>query len=49
MWTFVPIEGVEPTNNGAERAVRHGVIYRKLSGGTKSEAGSRFRVQPTIP
>ncbi len=42
LWTFVEIEGVEPTNNSAERAVRHGVIYRKLSGGTKSEAGSRF-------
>jgi len=33
---------VEPTNNGAERALRHGVIYRKTSGGTESEAGSRF-------
>lgn len=42
LWTFVDKEGVEPTNNGAERAVRHGVIYRKLSGGTKSAAGSRF-------
>ena len=42
MWTFVRIEGVEPTNNSGERAVRHGVIYRKLSGGTKSAAGSRF-------
>ena len=42
MWTFVRIEGVEPTNNSGERAVRHGVIFRKLSGGTKSVAGSRF-------
>jgi transposase len=42
MWTFVRTEGLEPTNNCAERAVRHGVIYRKLSGGTKSAAGSRF-------
>jgi transposase len=42
MWTFVRVEGVEPTNNSGERAVRHGVLYRKLSGGTKSEAGSRF-------
>jgi transposase len=42
LWTFVRIEGVEPTNNDAERALRHGVIYRKLSGGTDSEAGSRF-------
>ena len=42
LWTFVRVEGVEPTNNGAERALRHGVIYRKLSGGTASESGSRF-------
>jgi transposase len=42
LWTFVRAEGVEPTNNHAERALRHGVIYRRLSGGTDSEAGSRF-------
>jgi transposase len=42
LWTFVRVEGVEPTNNDAERALRHGVVYRKLSGGTESEAGSRF-------
>jgi transposase len=42
LWTFVRVEGVEPTNNDAERALRHGVIYRKTSGGTDSEAGSRF-------
>lgn len=36
------VEVVEPTNNDAERALRHGVIYRKLSGGTDGEAGSRF-------
>ena len=42
LWTFVRVEGVEPTNNDAERALRHGVIDRKLSGGTASESGSRF-------
>jgi transposase len=42
LWTFVRVEGAEPTNNHAERALRHGVIYRKLSGGTDSSAGSRF-------
>jgi transposase len=42
LWTSVRVEGVEPTNNDAERALRHGVIYRKTSGGTDSEAGSRF-------
>src|SRR5512147_2400671 len=42
LWTFVGVEGVEPTNNDAERALRHGVIDRKLSGGTDSESGSRL-------
>jgi transposase len=42
LWTFVRVEGVEPTNNDAERALRHAVIWRKTSGGTDSEAGSRF-------
>jgi transposase len=42
LWTFVRVVGVEPTNNHAERALRHGVIYRKLSGGTDSASGSRF-------
>ena len=35
-------EGVEPTNNAGERSLRHAVIWRKLSFGTQSEAGSRF-------
>src|SRR5512143_1873291 len=42
LWTLVRVGGVEPTNNDAERALRHGVIDRKTSGGTASEAGSRF-------
>jgi transposase len=42
LWTFVRVEGEEPTNNDAERALRHGVIYCKLSGGTDSESGGRF-------
>ena len=42
MWTFVRVEGVEPTNNDAERALRHAVIWRKTSFGTQSEAGSTF-------
>jgi transposase len=40
--TFVRVEGVEPTNNEAERSWRHAVLYRKTSGGTDSESGSRF-------
>lgn len=42
LWTFTRVEGVEPTNNAAERALRHAVIWRRISGGTASEAGSRF-------
>lgn len=42
LWSFVHCEGVEPTNNAGERALRHAVIWRKLSFGTQSAAGSRF-------
>ena len=42
LWTFVRVEGIEPTNNAAERALRHAVMWRKTSRGTDSEAGSRF-------
>lgn len=42
LWRFLCNEGVEPTNNAAERALRGPVIYRKLSFGTQSESGSRF-------
>ena len=42
LWMFVDIEGVEPTNNAAERSLRHAVIWRKLSFGTQSPSGSRF-------
>jgi transposase len=42
LWTFLTVGGVEPTNNAAERALRHAVIWRKLSFGTQSAAGSRF-------
>lgn len=42
LWAFVEHDGVEPTNNASERALRHGVIWRKLSFGTQSAAGSRF-------
>lgn len=42
LWVFVDTDGVEPTNNAAERALRHAVIWRKLSFGTQSAGGSRF-------
>lgn len=42
LWTFARIQGVEPTNNAVERALRHAVIWRRISGGTDSLHGSRF-------
>jgi len=42
LWMFLEHPGVEPTNNAAERALRHAVIWRKLSFGTQSARGSRF-------
>jgi transposase len=42
LWAFVWREGIEPTNNAAERALRHAVLWRKGSGGTDSTRGSRF-------
>jgi transposase len=42
LWTFVRHDGVEPTNNAAERAMRPGVLWRKGSFGTQSAEGSRF-------
>lgn len=42
LWTFAQVEGVKPTNNAAERAIRKGVLWRKGSFGTHSAAGSRF-------
>ena len=35
-------EGVEPTNNLAERGLRPAVIWRKISGGNQSDWGLRF-------
>jgi len=42
LWTFARVDGVEPTNNGAERALRPAGLWRKGSFGSDSEAGSRF-------
>jgi transposase len=42
LWTFVETPGVEPTNNFAERTIRHAVLWRKGSFGTDSAEGSRF-------
>lgn len=42
LWTFVDVEGVQPTNNLAEQKIRPGVLWRNSSFGTQSKAGSRF-------
>jgi transposase len=42
LWTFVAVDGVAPTNNAAERALRRAVVWRRRSFGTQSAEGSRF-------
>jgi transposase len=42
LWTFVRVEGIEPTNNSVEKQLRPAVLWRKVSYGTQSEQGNRF-------
>lgn len=42
LWTFIEVEGVEPTNNHAERELRAFVLWRRRSFGTQSERGNLF-------
>jgi len=42
LWTFARRAGVEPTNNLAERVLRHAVLWRKNSFGTQGLPGRRF-------
>jgi transposase len=42
LWLFLLEDGVEPTNNRAERALRFAVIWRRLMQGTSSEKGDRW-------
>ena len=42
LWLFVTVEGLEPTNNAAERAIRPAVLWRRTSFGSQSEGGSVF-------
>ncbi len=44
LWTFadVPDAHLDPSNNAAERAVRHAVLMRRLQGGTQADQGSRW-------
>jgi len=43
LWTFLDIEGIEPTNNAAEHALRQSVIQRKISQGVQSRQGAICR------
>jgi transposase len=45
LWTFLEKPGIEPTNNGAERALRQAVIQRKISHGVQSRAGGLCRTR----
>jgi transposase len=42
LWTFARVEGIEPTNNLAERTLRKAVLWRKGSFGSASVEGGRF-------
>ena len=42
LWTFIDVEGVQPTNNLGEQKIRPAVLWRNSSFGTQSHAGSRF-------
>ena len=42
VWRFVVTDGIEPTNNHAERLLRRGVLWRKNAFGCSSAAGCRF-------
>ena len=39
---FLFAEGVEPTNNHSEQQIRHCVIDRRITQGTRGEAGQRY-------
>lgn len=43
MFVFIRFEGVASDNNSAERSIRHDVISRKISGGTRSAKGSETK------
>ena len=42
LWLFAAVDGVEPTNNHAERVQRRAVLWRRKSFGCQTPAGCRF-------
>ena len=47
---FLTDPNIEPTNNGTEREIRHTVIDRRITQGTRGDAGMRWceRIWTTI-
>ncbi len=43
IWLFVTVEGLEPTNNGAERAIRPALLWRRTRKGSQSELRQQGR------
>ena len=42
LWVFTQEEGIEPTNNAAERNIRPAVLWKKNSFGVESERGAQY-------
>jgi len=43
LFTFILVPGVDPTNNVAERALRPGVLQRKIRGCLRTKKGAKNR------
>jgi hypothetical protein len=49
LFAFLEYPGVEPTNNSAERALRHAAIWRKGSFGKQSRTGEIATARSRLP
>jgi transposase len=51
LWTFADTDGVEPTNNHAERELRGFVLWRKATHGSRSDRGDLFaaHIKSVVP
>jgi len=48
LWVFLDEDGVEPTNNRTERALRFAVLWRKRNSDSQSDKGNRWVVRILI-
>ncbi|MGA2404759.1 MAG: transposase [Syntrophobacteraceae bacterium] len=46
LFTFLRVEGIEPTGNTAERAIRPAVQWRKICFGNQSYGGGSRKTPP---